>query len=169
MNRILGLVIVYLVLGLVFVSCRFNKRSQYADSTTDTLFDCSCDSTLYQTIYDFIEENDSVAKIEKINILDVYDNRRNGEIWIDLVAAPAYSYRLWTDDTVIVSHTIIHDWMINLILSPEVFNKYNASFTFVDPNHFPEYQKYYEGTFEPVSWRYILRNDSLVFVKSVRH
>ena len=169
MNRILGLVFVYLVLGFMFVSCRFNKRSQYANSTTDTLFDCSCDSTLYQTIYDFIEENDSVAKIEKINILDVYDNRRNGDIWIDLVAAPDYSYRLWTDDSVIVSHTIIHDWMINLILSPEVFNKYNASFTFVDPNQYPHFKKHFDGAFEPVSWRYRYQNDSLVFVERVCH
>ena len=169
MNRIIGLVFDYLVLGIVFVSCQFNQRSQYVISNTDTMFYCSCDSTLYQTIYDFIEENDSVAKIEKINILGVYEARREDDIWIDLVGAPAYSYRWWTDDSLIVSHTIIHDWMIVLALSPEVFNKYKASFTFVDPNQFSEYQKHYEGPFEPVSWRYILRNDSLVFVKRVRH
>ena len=169
MNRLIGLVIVYFVLGVVFASCQFDKRSQYVNSNTDTLFYCSCDSTLYQTIYNFIEENESVAKIEKINIIDVYDRKEADDIWIDLVAAPAYSHRLWTDDSVIVSHTIIHDWMINLILSPVVFNKYKASFTFVDPNQFPKYQKNYDGSFEPVSWQYILRNDSLVFVKRVRH
>ena len=169
MNKIIRLVVVCLALGVVFVSCQFDEGMQHVNSTTDSLFYCSCDSTLHQTIYDFIEANDSVAKIEKINILGVYDNRRDGDVWIDLVAAPAYSYRLWTDDSVIVCHTIIHDWMITLVLSPEVFNKYKESFTFVDPNQFPKYQKYYDGAFEPVSWQYILRNDSLVFVKRVRH
>lgn len=169
MNRIIGLVIIFFLCFFLLTFCRFDKKLQYVNSNTDTLFYCSCDSTLYRTIYDFIDENDSVAKIEKINILGVYDRKRADDIWIDLVGAPAYSYRLWTDDSVIVSHTIIHDWMINLILSPEVFNKYKASFTFVDPNQFPKYQKYYEGSFEPVSWQYILRNDSLVFVKRVKH
>lgn len=152
-------------------SCNSTKNQTNNPANVSSTY--CCDSTLYKTICDYFDilndEDTPEAYRNSVNILLVYDTRKFDEKLICLAAQPCYSFQYNYSDSVIVSYTIIRDWLIRLDLTPEVFNKYKASFTFIDPNQFPQYQKNYDGSFEPISWQYRLQNDSLIFDKKVYH
>ena len=167
MKGVMKTAVILLVVSNMFVSCSFNngKKNVFVDTESSTR--CPYDMALYQTINDFIEKIDFVAKKEKKNILVVHNRVKDKNIWIDIIVVPAYSYSQ-VDDSVIIAYTIINDWLVCLYLTPDVFNKYKESFIFVDPNKYPKYIKNYDGAYEPVSWQYQLQNDSFVFVKHER-
>lgn len=163
--------IVTLTFVMLMQSCECdNTRNQMKTSSNVSSTSC-CDSTLYKTIYNYLEmlDNDDTVKMSKKigNILLVFDKRKGNDTLICLVAQPCYSFQSEYDDSVIVSYTIIHDWLIRLDLSPKIFNKYKTSFTFVDPNQISRYRKHYDGAFEPILWQYRFQNDSLTFDKKV--
>jgi hypothetical protein len=162
------LIVLLICIGIISPSCRKNNEEPPAalDKNTSPVY--SCDSTLYHTIYNYIEIHGSETKecLNRFpNILGVEETKREGKTYIELAAIPTYKYTFtMCNDSTIISYTIIHDWLICLWLSPELFDKYKTSFTFINPNKYSQYQTKEEVRYHLKSWQYLLRNDSLVFV-----
>jgi len=162
-----------LAAGMVCLSCTTEVERRQLEQAAVCSTVNPIDSTLYCTIYNFLEEVNSAEKNADLNILTVVGSTKNDTIWVSLSATPSYSLEgQYVDaflDTTIKAYTIIRDWLVLLLLPPDMFNKYKSSFTFVNPNHYCEYTKFFDGCFEPISWEYMLQHDSLVYVKRTCH
>ena len=169
MKKIFNKTILFLAMSVVLVSCEFDNGDKQDCSDTILSSDCPKESLLYQTIYDFTKMIDSASNDKTINILGVYNKKKEDGDYIVLGCVPDYSCELDHADSLIVSYAIVNKWLVCLILTPDVFNKYKSSFTFVDPNQYPQYQKSFEGAFEPITWNYRFQHDSLVFVNREKH
>lgn len=171
MKKIVIVAVLLLAVKGVFVSCNLGDKGKQSDEDSCALISRPKDSLLYKTINDFTKMIDSTSTNKRINILGVYSEKNeNGDYDIVLVGTPSYSHEYeFATDSLIFSYAIVNDWLICINLHPEVFNIFKSSFTFVDPNQYPQFHKHFEGCFEPVSWHYQFQNDSLVFIKRVLH
>ena len=170
MKRIISIVLLSIIVGSVLVSCEVDDKKKQSDAEPRVSANRQIGTLLYQTIYDFTKMMDSTSNNKWLNILGVYSEKCEDGEYIILAVVPSYSHdNNFAVDSLVISHAVVNDWLVCLYLRPKVFNEYKSSFTFIDPNQYPQYRKHYEGCFEPVSWYYRFQNDSLVFVKRVCH